>query len=281
MEQSLFKKTLSHTPGSFALNGGISVNAIGHYRHTTDHPPFYRNYFPHHQLFFTVSGRGWLDYKGTYSVIQPGTITCINLQKRHGIGAMEGEVWEHYWLQCTGPLMEQVYDLLFDGRNIWTHPAEVKLKQLFKELYALKQCNSLYFDLKALGLLVGIFSELASISPVSSIFPNEPSYAMIEKAASYISHYYMSEISIEELAEIAGYSKFHFSRLFRKYTGFSPNGYILKTRIEQGRNLLRNTADNIETVAAKCGFHSQNYFVRAFNKLEGITPGQFRKQRTF
>ena len=73
-------------------------------------------------------------------------------------------------------------------------------------------------------------------------------------------------------------SKYHLSRIFKKYTGFSPYEYLLNERLTQGKTLLQNTRLSVEEIAQRVGFNSASHFIRMFRKYEGLTPLQFRKR---
>ena len=72
-------------------------------------------------------------------------------------------------------------------------------------------------------------------------------------------------------------SKYHLSRIFKKYTGFSPYEYLLNERLTQ-ENPLQNTRLSVEEIAQRVGFNSASHFIRMFRKYEGLTPLQFRKR---
>ena len=82
-------------------------------------------------------------------------------------------------------------------------------------------------------------------------------------------------VSLGELANVAAVSRFHFSRMFRVSTGFSPMGYLLHRRIEAAKAMLERGAGPIADVAAALGFCDQSHFTRRFRRLTGLTPRAF------
>ena len=93
----------------------------------------------------------------------------------------------------------------------------------------------------------------------------------------YINQNYMYELPLEKLASIAGYSKYHFSRIFKKYNNMSYIQYINSIRIKAAERLMADSALPITEVAMQCGFSSLTTFNRAFRKAKGCTPTEFRK----
>ena len=93
----------------------------------------------------------------------------------------------------------------------------------------------------------------------------------------YINQNYMYEPPLEKLASIAGYSKYHFSRIFKKYNNMSYIQYINSKRIKAAERLMADSSLPITEVAMQCGFSSLTTFNRAFRKAKGCTPTEFRK----
>jgi AraC family transcriptional regulator len=82
-------------------------------------------------------------------------------------------------------------------------------------------------------------------------------------------------LSLCELAQLVQLSPHYFSQLFKQSTGFSPHQYILRCRIDRGKQLLRQGGLSIAGVAKSVGFVDQSHFHRHFKRLEGITPQAF------
>ncbi len=83
---------------------------------------------------------------------------------------------------------------------------------------------------------------------------------------------------VANLAKRMKLSPRHFARLFRKETGITPADWILATRIGTARRLLEAGAGAPKEVAARCGFADADTFRRAFVRLVGITPAEYRKR---
>ena len=92
----------------------------------------------------------------------------------------------------------------------------------------------------------------------------------------YINQNYMFEIPLEKIADIAGYSKYHFSRIFKKYNNVSYIQYISGKRIKAAERLLIDPALSVTEVAMRAGFSSLTTFNRAFKKAKNCTPTEFK-----
>lgn len=93
---------------------------------------------------------------------------------------------------------------------------------------------------------------------------------------NYIDSHYTENISLEQAASYIGFSKYHFSRLFRQYTGSTFYEYLCKKRILAAQALLSSRQSIIE-IALQTGFNNPTSFCRCFRKLVGCSPTEYRK----
>lgn len=100
----------------------------------------------------------------------------------------------------------------------------------------------------------------------------------LERTIAYIQAHLFDNLSLGELARVACVSRFHFARMFRLRTGFSPMKYVQNQRIERAKHLLRHREANISTIAAALGFFDQSHFSRVFRKVTGISPGRYAQR---
>jgi AraC family transcriptional regulator len=84
-------------------------------------------------------------------------------------------------------------------------------------------------------------------------------------------------ISLEDLARVAGVSRFHFARQFRAYTGESPMGYLVRTRVERAKTLLRDSHARVVDISAELGFADQSHFGRTFRRMVGMPPSAYAR----
>ncbi|MGM3187941.1 helix-turn-helix domain-containing protein [Musicola paradisiaca] len=85
-------------------------------------------------------------------------------------------------------------------------------------------------------------------------------------------------LTIGDLAAEAGLSEFHFARMFRQSVGMAPHQYVMKRRLAQAKDLLRQSRLSITDVALACGFSSASHFSQRFRAEFGVTPSTLRRQ---
>lgn len=93
----------------------------------------------------------------------------------------------------------------------------------------------------------------------------------------YIEHHYMEDITLEEVAAQIGFSKFHFSRLFRQFTDTAFYDYLCARRIKAAETLLLDPNLPITEIALQSGFASISTFNRVFKKFKECTPTEFKE----
>lgn len=101
----------------------------------------------------------------------------------------------------------------------------------------------------------------------------------IHKVQDYIEYHLDQSLSIEELAGAAGFSKYHFSRIFQGILHEPLAHYVNWIRMERALFLLAHRADkNMTDIAYELGFTDSAVFSRAFKNYHGISPREYRKE---
>lgn len=98
----------------------------------------------------------------------------------------------------------------------------------------------------------------------------------IEATAAYMKQHMHETITREALAELAGMTPEHYSRLFRKCTGQSPIDYLTGLRMERAKHLMRDSGHPIVAIARQVGFSDPYYFSRRFRQVFGQAPSDYR-----
>lgn len=125
----------------------------------------------------------------------------------------------------------------------------------------------------ALGAhLIKTLSETSPLAVPAPILDDQ----RLARAVDRIEADLMADLSLDELAAIAGMSTFHFARSFKAATGEAPHRFVMRRRIGRAKILLRSTALPIAEIAFQVGWENVSHFTHAFRTLEGVTPGSFR-----
>lgn len=165
---------------------------------------------------------------------------------------------------------------------------------IYDDVYQiLVQMRNEYFNENEYGELT-IFSQLISMLVkfgynhinTTNLFPNVRLYKQKEyiqkfnNLLDYIDTHYMEDLSLETIADTIGFSKFHFSRLFKQYTNFTFCDYLCYRRIKAAEDLLVQPDLSITEVALQSGFPSISTFNRIFKQQKGCTPSEYRSKNS-
>ena len=97
-----------------------------------------------------------------------------------------------------------------------------------------------------------------------------------QKVADYVEANLDRNIGLNDLAQLAGLSRFHFLRAFKKTTAETPYQYLLRRRIERAQALLTEGSLSVTEIASAVGFKDSTQFIRTFRTKVGVTPGKYR-----
>lgn len=105
---------------------------------------------------------------------------------------------------------------------------------------------------------------------------NHP-YSEIDDVITYIHAHLNEPLLLSDLAQLAAYSPYHFSRIFKLKTGLSPLYYVSSLKLQRAKELLLHTDLTIRDIGMEIGQQSLGTFTTRFTEKVGITPSQFRK----
>lgn len=130
-----------------------------------------------------------------------------------------------------------------------------------------------------LELMVGVSRVYTSLPNKFTDIKPTKQQEYIEKfmnICDYINNHCTEELSLDEIAAMSGFSKYHFSRLFKEFTNTSFYKYLNLRRITHAEKLLLDPKINVTETAVRSGFNSISAFMRMFKIVKGCTPTEFR-----
>ena len=102
----------------------------------------------------------------------------------------------------------------------------------------------------------------------------------LRRVLDYMAEHISDKVTLEELAQVACFSTFHFARMFTLAVGVPPHRHLSRMRLESAMAALATSRLALSEIALKTGFSSQAGFNRAFRRATGMTPGEYRQRRT-
>ncbi|CAG7608789.1 HTH-type transcriptional activator RhaS [Paenibacillus solanacearum] len=99
---------------------------------------------------------------------------------------------------------------------------------------------------------------------------------LIMDSMQYIREHHTQQLEREKLARMASLSPSYYSKMFKRYSGYTPMEYMNKVRLDQAKQLLRSSREPISKIAREVGFQDPLYFTRLFAREIGMSPRHFR-----
>lgn len=228
---------------------------------------------------YTLSGEGAVSIQGKVQQVQEGQAFMVEVPSEHCYYLpSHSNEWEFIFLTLKGPAAASCWrDITGKFGAILTIPLDSQLiKHVFKvyELACKKDLIDNYFaSYQAYGFIMECHRYFKQFKQKENL----PEY--IIQASNYIKMHFAEPLSIEDIAASVNLSKYYFIKRFGETMNMTPGQYITKIRLEQAIHLLRNTELTIKDIAVKVGYGDDNYFNKAFRKVVGTSPGEFRKNK--
>lgn len=159
-------------------------------------------------------------------------------------------------------------------------------EQLVKMLIEIKEeymAGTSFSELSIYSKILEMFKLIGQNYSSKSTKTNDYSISSKEDYASkfveicdYIDAHCSEDLKLDEVADMSGFSKFYFERLFKQFTGTSFYKYVNQKRIAKASELLIEPGNSVTDVALNCGFMSISSFIRMFKLQKGCTPTEFK-----
>jgi len=157
------------------------------------------------------------------------------------------------------------------------------LQNLYDQITVEYKSNNTLREAAIYALIIQIFVNIGrQFLNTENLFPD----AKLSKQKEYIEKFnlifefinsnYMDDISLDAIADVAGFSKFHFSRLFKRFTDMSFYDYLNQRRVKEAEKLLLDPNLSVTDVAMRSGFSSISTFNRVFKGFKECTPTEFK-----
>lgn len=237
---------------------------------------------PNHQAWLVVSGSGRLTVAGTEHSLTPGAVALVPQAVPH-------------WAEHDPRQPLHCYVLHFETRVLGEHapqalaalpsllwPDPVTMSELVAAATVMSRevgDRSPEHVLLANAAITRLFGLLWSIRRAGDASATSPAHARLAPVLAYIADHYAGPLTLPELAMVAGVSPTHLCHLFSDAVGLSPLQYLQRFRMRRARHLLETTELVVADIGRRVGFADPAYFSRAFRRLVGTTPSQYRDLR--
>ncbi|MDC7227637.1 MAG: AraC family transcriptional regulator [Spirochaetales bacterium] len=231
-----------------------------------------RESFPFITLEFVSAGRGIFEIGGASYKLEPGNLIYYGPEHPHKISAVQGSQLHKYFLTV----------LPYEG-----FPG----RELYGKVFSTSEPMSIYNSFEELIKYGSDPSESAGLicSGLYRLLINKCQLHFLEYSGQHDSRYrtyircktsiaenFLSLRSLREAASFCAVSEAYLCKLFSKYDNFSPYTYLMKLRMQSAAVMLQDERKTVNEVALELGYEDQGHFTRAFKRLMGAAPSDFR-----
>lgn len=242
----------------------------------------------HSAVEICLTLEGVVDYtvQDTIYHVRKGEILILPPETPHSLSMGEGssrylflfEPETVYGMRDVKAMLQQF------NRTFYLHDgsdAHTRIRETLLKAQAVYDRSEVMWNTACYGYILRIYSVLGQhylLNP--RILQRETSHSVdsqvITAAMGYINTHFREELSLDDVAEFTGFSRYYFSRSFKKQTGYSFKDYLCQKRLQVAMDLLIRSNIPMREVAIESGFGSVATFNRVFREKKGCTPTQYR-----
>lgn len=236
---------------------------------------------PNYLLHYVLDGKGYYyvnDHKYTVTKNQ-GFLICPNVVTFYQ--ADKDNPWTYLWLGIDGDKVTTYLQAIGLNENNLIFDSEYASELKDYTLDMLKHHTTSASDsFKIEGLLYLFFSKLSkSCKAINSTTEDESSNIYINKAIEFIQNNYHNQIKVTDIADYICLNRSYLTSIFQKNLKMSPQKFLMEFRITKAAELLYNTDLSIGNIAYSCGYNDPLAFSKAFKKIKGISPKEYRNNK--
>ena len=202
--------------------------------------------------------------------------------------ALTPEPFESMAVFLELPLLQRAFEEVFgrdaafarlrDGSAFTDNMLHRLMEQLHSELLR-RTASPMFVQGIAQTLAIHLARNYADlVKEPSSGSPSLPGYKL-RQITDWMMEHLAEGFDLEQLAALAGLSKYHFHRLFKQAAGDAPSRYHNHLRLHEAKRLLRETKQSILEVALDVGYTNPSHFSQIFRRETGLSPSDYRRQR--
>jgi AraC-like DNA-binding protein len=236
-----------------------------------------RGQTPFTVLQHTIAGAGNLQYERRRYRLTPGETMMVIVPHNHRYWVEEGGRWEFFWISMSGQEAVRIHrtidaamgPVLRLRSDTIEHIAECCLRLIEGAGETPGAASAVAYE--AVGALYDdVFGSQLGALPVGND-------SVIRRVVEHVLGNLDKALTVPDLAEVAGLSRAHFSRVFAVSEGMPPAEFVLQARMRRAARLLTSHALlPVKEIASLCGFDEPNSFAKVFRRFFGTSPTEFR-----
>lgn len=228
-------------------------------------------------LMYIQKGAIQLETSGQAQTVQAGHFILLDCYQPHAYATDTG--YTCLWLHFDGIQARSYYQLITSRLGpVWDmEDVSPALRKLTAILRTFQEHLTVQEPLLS-KYITDLLTEFMIYTPRT--IRRRSNALLAEETITFINDHFHENISTEQLAAMHGVSVYHFIRIFKQETGYTPHEYLIRRRMASVRYLLQFSTLSIKAICYDTGFSSESVFCNAFKKMHGLTPLQYRESCT-
>lgn len=225
---------------------------------------------------YTIAGEGVLKFHDKTIPVRTGQAMLLVVPEDYKYFLPDhSESWEYIYVSVKGAELLRIFEIFRQSHGVvCDFNAESKVVNYAWDIFH-QMKNSVPIDAYiASAMAYQFIMSMCASADVQFSTKDEKLVSIIHK---YCIDHISQPITVEELAELAGCSRWHFSKRFTQISGYKPHDYIMDIKMRQAVKMLESNL-SVKEIVNKIGFSNSAYFCRAFRKAYGVPPGRFRSK---
>lgn len=238
---------------------------------------FPNHFHEYYVIGFIEKGRRFLSCRNREYTIEPGDLLLFNPRDNHRCEQIDGQTLDYRCINIQPEIMSQaVFEITGKESLPYFAPQVIfhsELVSILRDLHQIIMEDETDFRKEEIFffLLEQLMEEYTG-----QAMPSEPSEQSTKAKAicEFLETHYKDNITLDDLCNLTGLSKYYLLRSFTKQKGISPYSYLETIRIDHAKKMLEQGMLPID-VAFHTGFNDQSHFTNFFKKFIGLTPKQY------
>jgi AraC family transcriptional regulator of arabinose operon len=252
----------------YPLAAGFYPHAAGHHMRRRRHT--------NNLIVYCADGHGQLSTDAGQWPVTAGDLLLLPAGTAHSYATAPDRPWSLYWVHYEGTLSDEYTRFLNLSQPLAPIGIQPRLIADFETLFALH--NAGFAEREYVHAACQLKAMLTNIARLIATRVRGTRIDLDQ--IQQLMHLRIDrELDLQDLAQVANLSKFHFIRKFKQLTGHAPIQHFIHLKMQHACQLLDTTQEPVKRIANRVGYDDPHYFSRLFKRVIGVSPQQYRLHR--
>lgn len=224
-------------------------------------------------MLYVQSGSMYFVSDGRRREIGPKGFALIDCYKPHIYGASAPS--EIYWVHFEGPTARELCSIIASSGTVPRHMD--RSRRAIVDISVKSESHGGHLEEAEMHRLI---TDLLMEFLISAELNSSPDTDVIEEVRNYILDNPEKDLTLEDLAQRARLSPYHFLRQFKDAVGMTPHEYLISCRLNVAKFYLCTSGSSVKEIAYICGFSCVSNFCTCFKQKVGMTPSKYREKHS-